>query len=119
MNTAYGGGGTATAIPEDSDFGPKTWGAVFDLYQDSLAQLLATTFEKMSTYHSSLDSRWVEDANKAVPCGETFPKDCPELDEYESAVNRRVEVLFFDPAEVPKDPLPCNAAESLSLCTDS
>ncbi|MBN1578807.1 MAG: zinc dependent phospholipase C family protein [Chitinispirillaceae bacterium] len=111
VNNAYGGGGSASKIPEDCDFGPKTWGAVFDMYQDSLAQRLDTSFEEMNVYHSSLDNRWVEDANKAVPCGETYPKECPELDEYECAVNRRVEVLFFDPKEMPPTPLPCNASE--------
>lgn len=119
VNNAYGGGGSAPRIPEDYDFGPKTWGAVFDMYQDFLAQLLDTTFEKMDTYHSSLDNRWVEDANKAVPCGETFPEECPDLDEYECALNRRVEVLFFDTKEIPSAPLPCNASEKLTSKADA
>ena len=75
-----------------------TWGAVFDVYQDALAAKLAATFEGMVSFHASLADRWVDDENKAVPCGETFPREQPLEDNYESAVNRRVEALFFDPA---------------------
>ncbi len=114
LEKAYGGVNNPKTIPEDSDFGPKTWGAVFDVYQDALAQRLGTTFEDMNRFHTVLDNRWVEDTNKAVPCGETWPKDSPELDEHESAINRRVEVLFFDQKEMPPTPLPCNADEQLS-----
>ncbi|MBN2036721.1 MAG: OmpA family protein [Chitinispirillaceae bacterium] len=104
-------GTTAKRIGEDGDCGPDTWGAIFDVYQDALAKKVATTFENMNTFHTQYNGRWVEDANKAVPCGETFPREKPEEDNYESAINRRVEVLFFDPAEMPRLPLPCNSGD--------
>jgi hypothetical protein len=101
----------AEHIGEDGDCGPDTWGAIFDVYQDTLAKKLATTFENMKTFHTQFSGRWVEDANKAVPCGETFPREQPEEDNFESPINRRVEVLFFDPPEMPKLPLPCACSD--------
>ncbi len=104
-------GVTAKRIGEDGDCGPETWGAVFDVYQDALAAKLAATFEGMVSFHASLADRWVDDENKAVPCGETFPREQPLEDNYESAVNRRVEALFFDPPEMPPLPLPCKSGQ--------
>ncbi len=102
------------SIGEDKTLGPETWGAVFDVYQAKLAELLSTTFEKMNTFHTSLNDRWVDTEHKAVGCGECFPKDHPELDEYESAVNRRIDVLLFDPSELPATPLPCPNSATLT-----
>jgi hypothetical protein len=118
VDEAYGT--TAKKIDEDGALGPQTWGAVFDVYQDQLALKLETTFEQMpAKFHGSLNNRWVEDANKAVPCGETFPREKPEEDEYESAVNRRVEALFFDPNEIPASPLPCNSSEKIKTAAQA
>ncbi len=73
----------------------------------------------MKTWHTSLNGRWVDDEHKAVGCGESFPKDHPELDDYESAINRRIEVLFFEPPELPSMPLPCPDSASLTKKADA
>ncbi|UCG12233.1 MAG: hypothetical protein JSU72_17295, partial [Deltaproteobacteria bacterium] len=45
---------------------------------------------------------FVDDGCKAVGCGENYPIDTPRQDNYRSDLNRRVEILFFDPEEKPK-----------------
>jgi uncharacterized Zn-binding protein involved in type VI secretion/flagellar motor protein MotB len=86
----------ASAIDVDGVVGSQTWGAFFDLYQDELARLLDTTAEGLDSFRASL--RW-KDPRKSVGCGESWPIDAPEKDNFRSQTNRRVELLFFDPDE--------------------
>jgi OmpA family len=91
------------SIDEDGIVGKQTWGAVFDCYEQVLGEVLFDPEE------SSLADRrgkivFLDDPlpkNKGF--GENYPIEEKEKDNYNSAVNRRVELLFFDPGEEPKE----------------
>lgn len=92
-------GGEGEQLDVDGDFGPLTWGAVFDVYQDYLARALEID-------HAELRAR--QDALVYANAGTTFA-GCGEFhpvarlgDGMRSETNRRVEVNFFDLAEVPQ-----------------
>lgn len=80
-------------ISEDGISGKQTWGAVFDLYQREISNRLVTDNTSVENYRKNL--RWKID-EKVVGCGEQFPIDAVEKDNYKSKSNRRVEILFFD-----------------------
>ncbi len=86
-------------IDVDGDVGPDTWRAIFDCYMRELAEMADTTPDKLGEYRSRI--KYVSDKNRTIGCGESYPIDEKHLDEYKSQTNRRVEVLFFDPGEVP------------------
>lgn len=88
----------------DGDWGPKTWGAVFDCYEYILAKRLTIHKKNLNEYRAKIDieSRFVFDANHFVACGEYHPIEGPDVDEKASQVNRRVEMIFFDEGKTPK-----------------
>jgi outer membrane protein OmpA-like peptidoglycan-associated protein len=86
-------------IDVDGIVGSQTWGAIFDVYQAALARLLGTDNAGLQAAQNSLT--FVNNNKKAVGCGEYFPIEAVDFDEYESATNRRVEVLFFPPGKEP------------------
>jgi hypothetical protein len=87
-------------LKDDGVVGTKTFGAIFDRYQQSLSFIMKDDIGK-----AALDRRmslnWAYADTKAVGCGELFPKK--ELDEgvLKNQINRRVETLFFDADAVP------------------
>jgi outer membrane protein OmpA-like peptidoglycan-associated protein len=93
-------------IDVDGKIGPETWGAVFDLYQEDLARLLVADAAKMDSIRSGLV--FVDAGRKHVGCGENFPIELKDRDNFKSQANRRVEILFFDPGQEPL--LPCHAS---------
>jgi peptidoglycan hydrolase-like protein with peptidoglycan-binding domain len=88
----------------DGKVGPEVWGEFFDIYMAALARLLGVDETKLP---EKLESLSFADPAR-VGCGESFPKDNPGADEFESSTNRRVELYFFDPVELPK--LDCHAS---------
>jgi len=88
----------------DGDWGPKTWGAVFDSYQAKLAQRLTIPSKKLNEYRSKLNlsSKFVFPSKHFIACGENHPIDRPGADETLSAKNRRVEMIFFDDGPAPE-----------------
>lgn len=88
----------------DGDWGPKTWGAVFDCYQAKLAQRLTISVKKINDYRAKLNlsSRFVFPSKHYIACGENHPIDRPGFDETLSAKNRRVEMIFFDDGPAPE-----------------
>ena len=89
----------------DGIVGPRTWGKIFDIYQEELA--LFMDYEKGK---QALDNRgalnWLYSDNKAVGCGESWPKEHVEAStdrQLRSQTNRRVEILFFDEDEIPPE----------------
>jgi len=58
------------AIEVDGKFGPKTWGAVFDVYMFVLADLLGTDEDGLTSQQASL--KFLPE-RRAVGCGETHP----------------------------------------------
>jgi len=90
----------------DGVVGPETWGAFFDVYQRKLATMLDTDEAGLPEFRSEV--QWVDSGRKAVGCGESWPIEAADQDEYRSRINRRVEILFFDENEAP--PLDCHPA---------
>ncbi len=72
-----------------------TWKAFFDLYFLELKGMLRTDDAGLATLRSGL--RFVDDGKKGVGCGEHHPVTAAHT----SRVDRRVELLFFDAAELP------------------
>ena len=95
---SHAGSSEGTELATDGDWGPLTWGAVFDCYELDLAKRLSISREELKEYRSRF--KWddiILDSN--VPytgCGEYHPIDMAEKDNYRSQENRRVEVYFFD-----------------------
>ncbi len=92
------------AIGIDEVVGPETWGAFFDVYQRRLAQMLDTDEAGLPSFRNAVN--WVDPNKKAVGCGENWPIESANQNDYRSRINRRVEILMFDPTELP--PLDCH-----------
>ncbi len=116
----------AANLAVDGKDSKETWGVIFDLYMDRLAGLLQTDASGLAQYRSGL--QWVDPGRKFVGCGENWPIDNPafgnpppppgarrRVDNYRSAANRRVEILFFDDGEAP--PLDCHPSETSCLAS--
>jgi hypothetical protein len=82
----------------DGDVGPKTLGAYFDVFEDDLAtqaggpSALASLRKKIA---------YADAKHKTLACGERYPIEGAGSDNFQSQTNRRVEVLLFDPADLP------------------
>lgn len=87
-------------IAEDGAVGPQTWGAFFDVYMDELKKSLKPEDGELVRLRQQL--KFLNDAQPGVGCGENHPLDAARKDNYRSQINRRVEILFFDPGEEPK-----------------
>jgi hypothetical protein len=88
------------SIAEDGAVGHETWGAFFDVYMVELREVLdADDDAAVNALRQNL--HFVDDSKKSVGCGENFPKEARGVDGFRSRENRRVEFVFFDPAEVP------------------
>jgi outer membrane protein OmpA-like peptidoglycan-associated protein len=111
-----------TAFNSITDFGWKaketptldkeTWEVVFDLYQYELSTLMSTTYADICSKASSWATKWAIADRKSIGCCEAFPKDNPGVDNFESPINRRVEILFFG-EKWHKDTL-CDAVTTVS-----
>jgi hypothetical protein len=86
----------------DGDFGPLTWGAVFDCYEFELARHLLVPVEKMAAFRNDLGLRGrAAHPEMALGLGEHCPIEEEGRDNFRSALNKRAEVLFFDEGEIP------------------
>jgi hypothetical protein len=88
------------SIATDGIVGPQTWGAFFDVYMAVLMDMLETDEAGLASLRQGL--RFLSDERQRVGCGENFPIEAPRRDNYRSRINRRVEILFFDPGEEPQ-----------------
>ncbi|MCA9609729.1 MAG: hypothetical protein KC619_29225, partial [Myxococcales bacterium] len=86
-------------IGVDGVVGPETWGAIFDVYMEILADILDVDVDQLPAERAKL--KFLDDSKAGVGCGEHFPVDLPGVDGRRSALNRRCQVLFFDPGEEP------------------
>jgi hypothetical protein len=92
-------------VKEDGIIGSETWGAIFDLYMQGLAtRLNETDVTGLTPWRQGL--HWLNDSQQFVGCGENHPIDAADRPNHRSAVNRRVELLFFEPNNTP--PLDCH-----------
>lgn len=97
-------------IVVDGIVGEETWGAFFDVYMRVLELILGVDSAGLRARQQAL--HFVEDGRKTVGCGENFPltanpvspaRTQREREEMRrlARVDRRVEILFFDPGEEP------------------
>jgi hypothetical protein len=86
------------SIAVDGAVGHETLGAYFDIYQDDLAAM-AGGADELRALRENL--RFVSSQTKVLPCGERYPIENPSRDGYRSQRNRRVELLFFEPHDIP------------------
>jgi len=94
------------SIQEDGVVGKETWEAFFDLYMEALMDAADTDEAGLAKFRAGL--KFVDDGKKTAGCGESWPIDAPRKDNYRSAINRRVELLFFEPGNEPH--LDCHPA---------
>lgn len=86
-------------IDPDGVVGKDTWGAIYDVYELTLRELLRVDEAGLQAHRDALV--FVNDSLPAVGCGENFPIDEPERENFKSHENRRVEILFFEPEHLP------------------
>lgn len=86
------------ALPEHGPVTTKDWAAFFDRYEVGLQALLGDASEAVAARRAKLKLMDVP----SVGCGEHWPIDEVGVDGHRSQANRRVELLFFDPAERPE-----------------
>ncbi len=91
----------------DGLLGPATWGGLFDCYELATADELGVDRAGLAALRAGIV--FLDASNHSVGCGEHHPIENVGVDHYKSEVNRRVEVLLFDPGEEPALPLACHA----------
>jgi hypothetical protein len=87
----------AGKLPVNGVVGIETWRAFFDMYIKALCEILETDEFGLIKMRGSLT--FMEGKKKTVGCGESHPIEAEGKDEFRSATNRRVELLFFDPQD--------------------
>jgi outer membrane protein OmpA-like peptidoglycan-associated protein len=101
-NDVYG-----ASIGVDGKVGSETWGAFFDVYMLELRDLLGTDDSGLAALQQGIT--FVDPNHAAVGCGENHPIEAAGQDQYRSATNRRVEILFFNPGDEPT--FPCHPSD--------
>lgn len=108
-----------TAVKNHSkhDWPKDLWCAVHDLYMEEMADALDLGFTELPGLRTQ-HLRFADNQRKFVACGESFPIDDAEKENYRSQKNRRVEVLFFDEDEAPtmECPLVFDRAHTATEC---
>jgi hypothetical protein len=85
-------------IDVDGGVGDQTWGAFFDVYMHELRFALGTDEAGQAEAQKALRFMKCE----AIGCGEEFPITEDRKENYKTPIDRRVEILFFDPGEEPE-----------------
>jgi hypothetical protein len=104
-------------IAVDGKVGEETWGAFFDVYIQALKRLLEVDDAALAALRQSL--QFIDPKMKTIGCGETHanvpdligsaPTAAREKHRALARIDRRVQVLFFDPGEEPQ--LDCHLAD--------
>lgn len=88
--------------PKVTPWGPanndETWRAYFNCYEEALLEELGEDFAGLAALRANLA---FVTPDRSVGCGEHHPKEAENIDEFRSQTNRRVEVVMFEPGEVP------------------
>jgi hypothetical protein len=87
----------------------EIWEYVFDLYTKEMAEMLEISIADLNARRKA-GVKFVDDKKQFLGCGESFPIESKEKDNYRSQRNRRVELLFFDADEIPE--INCPAVKS-------
>ena len=75
------------------------WEVVYDLYNQEICTALGVSAEELIIQRERL--RFVDNTKKCVGCGESFPIDDAEKENYRSNENRRVEIFLFGTDDAP------------------
>jgi peptidoglycan hydrolase-like protein with peptidoglycan-binding domain len=86
-------------LKDDGVAGSKTFGAFFDKYQQSLESMMADDNAKRALKNRG-NLVWAY-SKKAVGCGSLFTKNYVDKDNLKNRTDSWVEVLFFDPIDIP------------------
>lgn len=95
MNSEY-----STSLKRGVKQNVDDWRAYFTLYDEALAEILGGDARELSRVRAGLKLT----TPATIGCGEAFPADQPERNSFESATNRRVDLVFFEPDELPELP---------------
>ena len=76
------------------------WKAAYNFYFLAMAKTLDIKPSALYT-RATTEIKWVDTKKKYVACGESFPIDSAQKDNYRSQDNRRVEILIFDHDDAP------------------
>ncbi|MCK4413982.1 MAG: hypothetical protein KAY32_10585 [Candidatus Eisenbacteria sp.] len=87
--------------PSGKEIDAETWRAFFDLYVWEIAIITLGSADATDLEDYRAKIAFVDDNQKVLPCGESFPIAAPDRKNYKSQRNRRVEILFFDHSEAP------------------
>jgi len=94
------------SIDSDGVIGPQTWGAIFNVYMEWVAITLGVDAAELHDMQESMTFLTAP----TLGCGERCPITPDTEGNYRNPVDRRVEILFFDPKEEPP-------AEARDLCS--
>jgi len=97
-NTRFSAG-----LPTHGKVDRETWGAFFDVYMEELKHLMGTDEAGLKEVRKALSFL----SCARIGCGENFPITPNRRANYKTPIDRRVEVLFFDPGEEPR--MDCHA----------
>ncbi len=78
--------------------GAADWAALFDLMDEALALKLETDRARVADLRTGL--AFLDPPTLA--CGEAWPSERPGADATQAAADRRVDLLYFDPAHLPE-----------------
>lgn len=95
---AYSNWGRGKPIAIDGILGPQTWTAVYWIYQHRLGEMTESDETRLTDLRGAVQFL----GPATTGCGEYHPIDMPHKDDYRSQVNRRVELLFYEPGEEPE-----------------
>lgn len=95
MNEQYG-----TSLQQGVKQNVEDWKAYALLFDEELCRILGASPEELNRIRDQLE--FTEPAS--VGCGEAFPANQPGVNNLPSAFNRRVDVVFFEPHELPQLP---------------
>jgi peptidoglycan hydrolase-like protein with peptidoglycan-binding domain len=95
MNSDY-----STSLKRGVKQNIEDWRAYFTLYDEAIAEFLGGDARELSRVRAGLKLT----TPATIGCGEAFPADQPERNSLESAANRRVDLVFFEPDEIPELP---------------
>jgi len=90
----------SASIPVNTRFDEEAWRAMHQIYERELLESMGWTQAELDGVRQNL----VLVDSGAVGCGENWPV----TGENRSRIDRRVEIVFFDPSEVPPLPLACH-----------
>lgn len=85
------------SIPVTGSINRETWGAFFGVYMIDLKRLMGVDESGLAQARRRVHYLICE----AIGCGEDYPITPERREHYRSPVDRRVEILFFDPGEEP------------------